>query len=111
MTSPHARLRELGLELPVPPAPLASYIPTRLVPIGEGRSLLFIAGQVSARDGKRLTGRCPDEVSIEQAQDAARACALSLLAQMDSAAGLDEVEQVVQLTGFVLSTDEFGVQP
>ena len=111
MTSPHARLRDLGLELPAPPAPLASYIPTLLVPIGERRSLLYIAGQVSARDGKRLTGRCPDQVSMEQAQEAARACALSLLAQMESAAGLDNVEQVVQLTGFVLSTDDFGDQP
>jgi enamine deaminase RidA (YjgF/YER057c/UK114 family) len=73
--------------------------------------LLYIAGQVSSRDGKRLTGRCPDEVSIEQAQDAARACALSLLAQMEAAAGLDNVEVVVQLTGFVLSTDDFGDQP
>ena len=73
--------------------------------------MLYIAGQVSARDGKRLTGRCPDQVSMEQAQEAARACALSLLAQMESAAGLDNVEQVVQLTGFVLSTDDFGDQP
>jgi len=82
-----------------------------LVPIGEQRSLLYIAGQVSTRDGKRLTGRCPDEVSVEQAQDAARACALNLLAQMEAAAGLDNVEQVIQLTGFVLSTDDFGDQP
>ena len=111
MTSPHARLRELGLELPAPPAALASYVPTRLVPIGEGRSLLFIAGQVSAQGGTRLTGRCPDEVTVEQAQAAARACALNLLAQMEAAAGLDNVEQVVQLTGFVLSTDDFGDQP
>ena len=111
MTSPHARLRELGFELPVPPAALASYVPTRLVSIGEGRSLLYIAGQVSTRDGKRLTGRCPDEVSVEQAQDAARACALNILAQMESAAGLDNVEQVMQLNGFVLSTDDFGDQP
>ncbi len=111
MTSPHDRLRELGLELPAPPAALASYIPTRLVPIGEGRSLLFIAGQVSAQGGKRLTGRCPDEVTVEQAHAAARVCALNLLAQMESAAGLDNVEQVVQLTGFVLSTDDFGDQP
>ncbi len=111
MTSPHDRLRELGLELPAPPAALASYIPTRLVPIGEGRSLLFVAGQVSAQGGKRLTGRCPDEVTVEQAHAAARVCALNLLAQMESAAGLDNVEQVVQLTGFVLSTDDFGDQP
>lgn len=111
MTSPHARLRELGLELPAPPAALASYVPTRLVPIGGGRSLLFIAGQVSAQGGKRLTGRCPDEVTVEQAQAAARVCALNLLAQMEAAAGLDNVEQVMQLTGFVLSTDDFGDQP
>jgi len=111
VTSPHARLRELGLELPAPPAAVASYVPTRLVPIGERKSLLYIAGQVPVRDGKRLTGRCPDEVSVEEAQLAARACALNLLAQMESAAGLDNVEQVLQVTGFVLSTDDFGDQP
>ncbi|HAF19790.1 MAG TPA: hypothetical protein DCK96_08595 [Chloroflexi bacterium] len=111
MTSPHARLRELGLQLPAPPAAVASYVPTRLVPVGEGRSLLYIAGQVSAEGGKRLTGRCPDEVSVEQATAAARVCALNLLAQMEAAAGLDNVEQVMQLTGFVLSTDDFGDQP
>jgi enamine deaminase RidA (YjgF/YER057c/UK114 family) len=90
---------------------LASYIPTRLVPIGERRSLLYIAGQVSAEGGKRLTGRCPDEVTVEQATAAARVCALNLLAQMEAAAGLDNIEQLVQLTGFVLSTDDFGDQP
>jgi enamine deaminase RidA (YjgF/YER057c/UK114 family) len=82
-----------------------------LVPVGAGRSLLYIAGQVSAEGGKRLTGRCPDEVSVEQATAAARVCALNLLAQMEAAAGLDNVEQVMQLTGFVLSTDDFGEQP
>lgn len=111
MTSPHARLRELGLQLPAPPAALASYVPTRLVPIGAGRSLLYIAGQVSSEGGKRLTGRCPDEVSVEQAIAAARVCALNLLAQMEAAAGLDNIEQVMQLMGFVLSTDDFGDQP
>jgi len=90
---------------------LASYVPTRLVPIGEGRSLLYIAGQVSAEGGKRLTGRCPDEVTVEQATAAARVCALNLLAQMEAAAGLDNIEQLIQLTGFVLSTDDFGDQP
>jgi len=111
VTSPHARLRELGLELPAPPAAVASYVPTRLVPIGERKSLLYVAGQVPVQDGKRLTGRCPDEVSVEEAQLAARVCALNLLAQMESAAGLDNVEQVLQVTGFVLSTDDFGDQP
>src|SRR5437867_2540465 len=102
MSSPHERLRELGLVLPTPPPALATYVPTRLVPLGSGRSLLYIAGQVSTQDGERMTGRCPDEVSIEQAQLAARACALNLLAQMESAAGLDKVEKIAQLIGFVL---------
>lgn len=111
MSDPHARLRELGLTLPAAPQPLASYIPTRLVPLGEGKALLFIAGQVSSREGTRLTGRCPDQVSVEQAQDAARAAALNVLAQIDGAVGLDHVVEVAQLTGWVLSTDEFGDQP
>ena len=111
MDTPHDRLRRLGYELPAAPAAMASYVPTRLVPIGEGRALLYIAGQVAMRDGRLLTGRVPDEVGLEQAQEAARACGLNLLAQMDAAAGLDEVEQVAQLTGWVHCTDDFGEQP
>ena len=81
------------------------------MPIGDGRALLYIAGQVSAKDGNRITGRCPDQVSLEEAQEAARACALNVLAQMDGAVGLDQVEQVTQLIGFVCCTPEFGDQP
>ena len=44
---------------------MASYVPTRLVPLGGGRSLLYVAGQVPVRDGQLLTGRVPDEVSVE----------------------------------------------
>jgi enamine deaminase RidA (YjgF/YER057c/UK114 family) len=86
-------------------------VPTRVVPLGGGRSLVFVAGQVSSRDGERLTGRCPDQVSVEQAQDAARAAAINVLAQLEAAAGLANIEQVSQLMGFVLSTDDFGDQP
>ena len=111
MSTPHERLRELGLELPAPPAAVASYLPTRLAPIGGGRALLYVAGQVSVAEGKRLTGRCPDEVSVEEAQARARVCALNVLAQIESAAGLDNVEQVTQLLGFVLCTEGFGDQP
>jgi len=90
---------------------VASYLPTRLVPIGDGRALLYVAGQVSIEDGKRLTGRCPDEVSIDEAQARARICALNVLAQIEAAAGLENVEQVTQLFGFVLSAEGFGDQP
>ena len=111
VSRPHERLLELGLKLPKPPAAAASYVPTRLVQIGDGRALLYVAGQVSVEDGKRLTGRCPDEVTVEEAQARARVCALNVLAQIEAAAGLDNVEQVTQLIGFVLSADGFGDQP
>jgi enamine deaminase RidA (YjgF/YER057c/UK114 family) len=90
---------------------MASYVPTRLVRIGDDRALLYVAGQVSIEDGMRLTGRCPDEVTVEEAQARARVCALNILAQFEAAAGLDNVEQVAQLIGFVLSADGFGDQP
>ncbi len=90
---------------------MASYVPTRRVPIGGGRALLYVSGQVPARDGSLLTGRVPDQVGVDAAQEAARRCGLSLLAQIEAAAGLDNVEQVVQLTGWVNSTDDFGGQP
>lgn len=111
MSTPHERLRELGVVLPAAPAPAASYVQTRLVPIGEGRSLLYIAGNVSREGDRLLTGRCPDEVSVEEATRRAEACALNLLAQMEAAAGLEKVEQIAQLIGFVLSADGFGDQP
>jgi enamine deaminase RidA (YjgF/YER057c/UK114 family) len=105
------RLRELGYELPEAPAAVATYVPTRLVPLGAGRALLYIAGQVSQRGGKLLTGRVPDQVGVEQAREAARACALNVLAQIEAAAGLDQVEQIAQLIGFVNCEDSFGEQP
>jgi enamine deaminase RidA (YjgF/YER057c/UK114 family) len=91
---------------------MASYVPTRTVPLGDGRALVYVAGQVPRReDGSLLTGRCPDQVPVEVAQEAARLCALNILAQLDAAAGLDNVEQIAQVIGFVLSQDGFGEQP
>ncbi len=91
---------------------MASYVPTRTVPLGDGRALVYVAGQVPRReDGSLLTGRCPDQVPVEQAQEASRLCALNILAQLDAAAGLDNVEAIAQVIGFVLSEDGFGEQP
>ena len=111
MTSPHDRLRELGITLPKPPTPAASYVQTRQVPIGDGRALLYVAGQVSADGDTLLTGRCPDQVSVEEATRRARLCGLRILAQMETAVGLDHVVELMQLIGFVLSADTFGDQP
>ena len=111
MTSPHERLRELGLTLPKPPPPAAAYVQSRLVGVGDGRSLLYVAGQIS-RDGDQvLAGRCPDQVSVEEATRRARQCALSVLSQVEAAVGLDNVIEMTQLMGFVLSQDGFGDQP
>jgi len=86
-------------------------VQTRLVPLGDHRALLYIAGQISREGNTLLTGRCPDEVSVEEAARRARVCAVNVLAQIEGAVGLDSVEQLAQLTGFVLSTAEFGDQP
>jgi enamine deaminase RidA (YjgF/YER057c/UK114 family) len=111
VTTPHERLRELGITLPKPPPPAASYVQTRLTAIGDGRALLYVAGQVSRDGDELLKGRCPDEVSVEEATRRARLTALAVLAQIDAAVGLDQLEQMAQLMGWVLSTDGFGEQP
>ena len=82
-----------------------------MVSIGDGRSLIYVAGQVSREGDKVLTGRCPDQVSVEEATRRARLCALSILSQVEAAVGLDNVVEVTQLIGFVLSADGFGEQP
>jgi enamine deaminase RidA (YjgF/YER057c/UK114 family) len=82
-----------------------------LVPLGGERALLYIAGQVPIRDGKLMRGRVPDQVGIEEAQEAARVCALNVLAQIEAAGGLDRLEQIVQLIGWVRCADNFEEQP
>jgi enamine deaminase RidA (YjgF/YER057c/UK114 family) len=104
-------LRELGLTLPSPPPPAASYVQTRLVSIGGGRSLLYVAGQISREGDQVLAGRCPDQVSVEEAARRARLCGLMVLSQIEAAVGLDNVDEVTQIVGLVLSADGFGEQP
>ncbi len=105
------RLRELGLELPPPPSALAAYLPATHTAIGDGRVLISVAGQVLLRDGQPvLRGRVPDEVSVEDAVDNARSCALNVLAQLEHAVGLGSVEQVLQIAVFVRSADGFEAQ-
>src|SRR2546423_13361739 len=111
LTTPHDRLRELGITLPPPPPPAASYVQTRLVPIRDGRALLYIAGQISREGDQLLTGSCPDEVSVEEAARRARQCALSVLSQIESAGGLGSVGEGTPLVGFGRSADGFGGQP
>lgn len=101
------KLAELGVELPQPAAPVASYVAA--VEVG---GLLYISGQLPFIDGKVATGRLGENVSLEQGEAAARACGIMLIAQMKAALGsLDRVERIVKLGAFISSTPEFTAQP
>ncbi len=106
--NPEERLRGLGLELPRVPKPAGSYIPA----VRAG-SLLFTAGQVPVESGElRFTGKVGDAVSLEEAQQAARICALNALAAVASeAGGLDRISRVVKVVGYVASAPGFNAQP
>jgi enamine deaminase RidA (YjgF/YER057c/UK114 family) len=110
--SAHQRLAALGLSLPDAPAALAAYVPATVAPLGDGRALVSVSGQVVLDGGApALRGRVPDDVSVEAATENARQCALRVLAQLERAVGLDAVEQVLQLTVYVRSGEGFGGQP
>jgi enamine deaminase RidA (YjgF/YER057c/UK114 family) len=111
VTSTHERLRELGISLPPAPSPAASYVQTRLVAIGDERSLLYVAGQICREGSEVMAGRCPDEVSVEEANRRARMCGLAVLAQIEQAVGLDNVVELAQVIGFVRCVDAFTEQP
>ncbi len=101
------RLTGLNITLPTPAAPVASYVPAVLA-----GNLLHISGQVSMADGVLITGRLGEDMTLEQGQAAARACALMLAAQMQKALGsLDRVERIVKLGVFVNSTPDFTDHP
>lgn len=111
VTTTQERLRDLGITLPQPASAAASYVQTRVVPIGDGRSLIYVAGQLSREGDHVLAGRCPDEVAVEEAIRRARVSGLNVLAQIEHSVGLDSVVEMAQVIGFVLSADGFGDQP
>ena len=104
-----ARLRGLGLKLPDAPSPAANYVPSVIA-----KGLLFIAGQAPVRDGKyAFCGRVGNEVTVEDAQSAARLCGLNILAQVKAAVGGDwsRVKRCVRICGYVSSAPGFFEQP
>lgn len=103
-----AKLAELGITLPAPAAPVASYVPAV-----EAGGMLFISGQLPFVDGKVITGKVGDARTLAEGQEAAKACATMLIAQMKQALGgdLDRVERIVKLGVFVATTPEFTEQP
>jgi enamine deaminase RidA (YjgF/YER057c/UK114 family) len=103
-----ARLQELGVTLPTPPAPVASYVPFVIV-----GNLVHVSGQVSVDASGGIKGKLGDAIEVEQGQAAARLCGINLLAQVKAACGgdLDRVKRVVKLNGFVNVTPDFDPIP
>jgi len=109
MTTPiDDRLAELGLTLPEAPAPAANYVPA----VRSG-ALLFVSGQISQNAGGLICGRLGEDMDVAAGAEAAKACALALLAQVRAACDgdLGRLVRVVKLTGFVSSTPGFTDQP
>ena len=103
------RLAELKIELPNAAAPMANYVPA----VRSG-NLLFVSGQICQWNGeRRFVGKLGAEISVDQGKQAARLCALNLLAQakrfLDG--DLDRVVRVVRLGGFVNAVPGFTEQP
>ncbi len=108
MTSPEARLAELGLSVPSVVPPVAAYTPA----VRSG-SHVFTAGQLPMRDGELLaTGKVGAGVSVEQATECAQQCALNAIAAVKSVVDdLANVTRVVKVVVFVASTPDFTGQP
>jgi enamine deaminase RidA (YjgF/YER057c/UK114 family) len=104
-----ARLAELNITLPEPPAPVASYVPY----VVSGK-LVFVSGQVTLADGGlKYVGIVGKELSLEDGKAAARLCAINVLAQLRTAAGsnLDNVKRCVRLGVFVNAAPGFAQHP
>lgn len=102
------KLASLGFKLPNPPVPAATYI--GCVRVGK---LLFVGGNIGRIDGQlKYSGKVGDTVTLEQAYEAARNCALNHLAIIKSALGsLDRVKRIVKVTGYVNAAPAFQDMP
>jgi enamine deaminase RidA (YjgF/YER057c/UK114 family) len=101
------RLRELGVSLPQPRAPMANYVPARRV-----GNLVYTAGQVSGTVDNEVKGKLGAELSVEQGREAARVCALNCLAALLTVVdSLDSVKQLVRVGAFINSAAGFNQQP
>jgi enamine deaminase RidA (YjgF/YER057c/UK114 family) len=104
----YAKLNELGMQLPQPPAKGGVYTPAKQ--FGEG--LVYISGCGPVIAGTTIQGKLGKDLDIEQGQEAARRCMLNVLAVLEARIGdLNKVRQVVKVTTFVASSDTFYDQP
>jgi enamine deaminase RidA (YjgF/YER057c/UK114 family) len=102
------KLKSLNITLPSPPKPAGAYIP-----VVKSENTVYVSGQIPIEDGKvAFKGKVPSVQSLEQAQKAAKLCAINALAQLKSELGsLDKVSRILRVSGFVNSEPDFIEQP
>jgi enamine deaminase RidA (YjgF/YER057c/UK114 family) len=104
MTSPLDKLREYGYELPMPKAPVATYIP-----VTRSGNIVYVSGQISSDASGVAAGKLGDDMNVVQGGNAAELAAVNFLSQVVHSAGLDLSKvRVLKLTVFVNSTPEFA---
>jgi enamine deaminase RidA (YjgF/YER057c/UK114 family) len=102
-----AKLSEIGLTLPIAAKPVAAYVPA----VRTG-NLVFTAGQLPLVDGKMLaTGKVGGAVSVDDAKEFARICALNCLAAVETVADVNKIIKVVRVVGYVNGVAGFITQP
>ncbi len=103
------KIKELKISLPEAKAPVGNYVATKV-----SGKILFVSGQISIDEtGQLIKGKIGKDLDTEAGYNAAKRCALSIIAQVKKACNndLSKVKSCVKLTGFVNSTDEFIDQP
>ena len=103
-----AKIKSMGLEIPEAPKPVAAYVPAVKID-----GYVYTSGQIPFVNGElKYKGKVGKEVKEEDAYQAAKICALNCLSVIKGVAGsLDNIEQIVKVTGFVASADGFDMQP
>ena len=102
-------INKLGIVIPVAPAPVGAYVAFKIV-----NKLLFISGQISVdSNGRFIKGKVGKDIDLKKGQEAAKLCAINIIAQAKKACGgdLEKISNCIKLTGFVNSSDEFIDQP
>ena len=104
-----SKIKELGIILPKATAPVGSYVATRIT-----EKFLFVSGQISIdENGQLIKGKIGKDLTTEEGYEAAKRCALSIIAQVKKACDndLSKVKSCIKLTGYVNSTENFIDQP
>ena len=102
-------IKQLNIEIPKSPKPVGAYVAFRIV-----NKLVYISGQISFdQNGNLIKGKVGSDLSLEQGQEAAKACAINIISQLKSACDgdLEKVKSCIKINGYVNSTDNFLDQP